>query len=477
MVPSGAPDVVGLQARSDVAALMYRAGTRQPEYTCRRTAQSPSRRMTAAAASATVRTMRAPAAGADRDLPLLRRLAAHRFTKAQLVAIDVVTVVLIAVTFGFLIPHRAPRASGTAWDTGGWVTYAVAAVATPFRRRFPRATLALVLPVALAALYLRAGGGAVVYVAMALYSVAAVSSRRTALIIVGLVASVVLAATIIGGGDQVIMGAIAGVAVVLLGWLAGENTRAGRVYAAQQAERAAEKATAAAAERAEQVQRALADERAQIARELHDIVAHAMSVIAVRSGVARMVIDTDPEQAREALAIIETTTRRSLHEMRLLVSMLRDAEAHHAELSPVPGLGDLDRLVAETAAAGVTVEVTIDGTGHSLSQSADLSAYRIVQEALTNVVRHAGPTRAWVQISYRPGELSIEVTDDGPSGQAPPPASRTGSGHGLIGMRERAALFGGRLSAGPHAGGFRVTASLPTTDSRTSDMHASDGAR
>jgi signal transduction histidine kinase len=268
------------------------------------------------------------------------------------------------------------------------------------------------------------------------------------------------------------------VAVVLLGWLAGENTRAGRIYAAQQAERAAEKAAAAEAERAEQVQRALADERAQIARELHDIVAHAMSVIAVRSGVARMVIDTDPQQAREALAIIETTTRRSLHEMRLLVSMLRDAEDHRAELSPVPGLGDLDRLVADTAAAGVTVEVTIDGTGHGLSQAADLSAYRIVQEALTNVVRHAGPTRARVQISYRPGELGIEVTDDGPGGQAPPPvSSRTGSGHGLIGMRERAALFGGQLSAGPHAGGFRVTASLPTTDSRTSDMHASGGAR
>ncbi len=421
--------------------------------------------------------MPAPAAGADRDLPLLRRLAAHRFTKAQLVAIDVVTVTLIAVTFGFLIPHRAPRASGTAWDAGGWVTYAVAAGVTPFRRRFPRATLALVLPLAMAALYLRAGGGAVVYVVMALYSVVAVSSRRAALIIVGLVASAVLAATIIGGSGPLVPSAIAGVALVLLGWLAGENTRAGRVYAAQQAERAAEKTAAAAAERAEQVRRALSDERAQIARELHDIVAHAMSVIAVRSGVARMVIDTDPQQAREALAIIETTTRRSLHEMRLLVSVLRDAEHHDAELSPVPGLGDLDRLVADAAAAGVTVEVTIDGTGRSLSPAADLSAYRIVQEALTNVVRHAGPARARVQISYRPGELSIEVTDDGPSGQAPPPVSPAGSGHGLIGMRERAALFGGQLSAGPHAGGFRVTASLPTAEFRTSDMHASDGAR
>src|SRR5258708_6953453 len=154
--------------------------------------------------------MPAPAAGADRDLPLLRRLAAHRFTKAQLVAIDVVTVTLIAVTFGFLIPHRAPRASGTAWDAGGWVTYAVAAGVTPFRRRFPRATLALVLPLAMAALYLRAGGGAVVYVVLALYSVVAVSSPRAALIIVGLVARAVLAPTLLRGSRPPVPSAPAG---------------------------------------------------------------------------------------------------------------------------------------------------------------------------------------------------------------------------------------------------------------------------
>jgi signal transduction histidine kinase len=432
--------------------------------------------MTAAPATAIVRIMRAPAEGADRDLPLLRRLAAHRFTTAQLVAIDVVTVALIAVTFGLLLPHRAPRASGIVWDAGGWVTYAVAAVVTLFRRWFPRVTLVTVLPVAMAALYLRAGGGAVIYVVMALYSVVAVSSRRAALIIVGLVAGAVLAAIILGGGDEVIMGAIAGVALVLVGWLAGENTRAGRIYAAQEAERAAEKEAAAEAERAEQVRRALADERAQIARELHDIVAHAMSVIAVRSGVARMMIDTDPQQAREALAIIETTTRRSLREMRLLVSVLRDSGDHNPELAPVPGLSDLGPLIADMAAAGVTVDVQVDGTVRDLPPAADLSAYRIVQEALTNVVRHAGPTRARVRISYRPAELIVEVTDDGPSGQ-PPPMSRPGSGHGLIGMRERAALFGGELAAGPYEAGFRVKASLPTTEFPASDLHASEGVR
>ena len=197
--------------------------------------------------------------------------------------------------------------------------------------------------------------------ALTLYSVVAVSARRTAAIVTG-------AGGRRGAGRhpgrrrlQVAETAIAGLALILLGWLAGENTRASRVYARQRAERAAEREAAAVAEQAEQVSRALADERAQIARDLHDIVAHAMSVIAVRSGVARMVIDSDPEQARDALAIIETTTRRSLHEMRLLVGVLRDPGDQPAELSPVPGLADLDRLIADTAAAGVAAELDVDG--------------------------------------------------------------------------------------------------------------------
>jgi signal transduction histidine kinase len=174
-----------------------------------------------------------------------------------------------------------------------------------------------------------------------------------------------------------------------------------------------------------------------------------------------MVIDSEPDQARDALAIIEITTRRALHEMRLLVGMLRDPGDRAAELSPVPGLADLDRLIADTAVAGVAAEVDVEGDVRPLPPAADLSAYRIVQEALTNVVRHAGPTHARVWIGYRPGEVIIEVTDDGPRGQAPRPIARAGGGHGLIGMRERAALFGGTLDAGPYEGGFRARATLP----------------
>jgi signal transduction histidine kinase len=221
-------------------------------------------------------------------------------------------------------------------------------------------------------------------------------------------------------------------------------------------------------------------------------VAHAMSVIAVRSGVARMVIDSDPQQAREALSIIETTTRRSLREMRLLVSVLRDPDGQDADLSPAPGVSDIGRLVAAADSAGVAVDLAVEGAVRPLPPAVDLSAYRIVQEALTNVVRHAGPTRARVRLSYQPGEVSIEVTDDGAGGTGlagtglagtglagrTPGVARAGGGHGLIGMRERAALFGGELSAGPHQAGFRVAASIPVSEFRAGEeVPAGGGAR
>jgi signal transduction histidine kinase len=398
-------------------------------------------------------------------LPLARRLAAHRSSPSELLAIDVLTVVAITVIFEFFMHRPRPVALAGFWASAGWVVYAVAAAAVLFRRRLPRSTLAVVAPIELALLVFRGGRPAAFFIALALYSAGAVLSRRETQILTGVLAVATLGATIAGRGDQVIPASIGSVALVLLGWLAAENTRAGRAYARQQAERAAEKAAAAEAEHAEQVRRALAGERAEIARELHDIVAHAMSVIAVRSGVARMVLDSDPQQAREALGIIETTTRRSLQEMRLLVGVLRDDDDQEVALKPAPGLADLDRLAADLEVAGVAVDLHVNGTVRVLPPAADLSAYRIVQEALTNVVRHAGPTRAHVRISYRPDEVAIEVLDDGPPGDR---ESHTGhkshGGHGLIGMRERAALFGGELTAGPDGAGFRVRARLRTTD-------------
>jgi signal transduction histidine kinase len=428
-----------------------------------------------APALANVGVMTDPAAERGLSLPLARRLAAYRFSAAQLLAIDLVTVTAVIVIFAFLMPHRPPRALAVFWAGYAWTAWAAAAAAVLARRQWPRAALAVAVAVAVTALSFRAGGPTAFFAALALYSVTVAHSGRAVRAAAATVAAVILAATIAGGGDPAVQASISGVALVALGWLAGENTRASRAWARRQGERAAEldapRGAAAAAERAEQVRRALAGERAGIARELHDIVAHAMSVIAVRSGVARMVIDTDPAQAREALGIIETTTRRSLREMRLLIGVLRaDDEEEEAALRPAPGLADLGRLVTDIAAAGVAVEVAVDGAARPLSPAADLSAYRIVQEALTNVVRHAGPTRAQVAISYRPDEIGIEVTDDGPGGPRPAAAGGEG-GHGLIGMRERAALFGGDLAAGPDGPGFRVRASLPAAAACDAPAH------
>jgi signal transduction histidine kinase len=414
------------------------------------------------------RTMRDEEVDGELDLPIVHRLVKHHYTAVQLMAIDVAVVAFLTVLDELVLPQDTPRVSGTMWDVMGWAGFAVAAVATLLRRRYPRSVLTVIVGVYLVGNSLRADGPTPFYLLMALYSVIAVSSRRVASIVIGVVGLGVIASTIAAGGGagQIIAGVIGGLALEGVGWLAGENTRASRVYAAQHAQRAADKAAAFEADRAEQVRRAVADERVEIARDLHDIVAHAMSVIAVRSGVARMVVDTQPDEAREALGIIETTTRRSLQEMRLLVGVLRSADDDHAELGPAPGLGDIGRLLADLAAAGVSVDVEIDGPPRPLPPAADLSAYRIVQEALTNVVRHAGPTHAKVAITYRPESVGIEVLDDGPDSDAPPnPAlARQGTGHGLIGMRERALLFGGSLEAGPCASGYRVRAELHITD-------------
>ena len=397
-------------------------------------------------------------------VPLLQRVARHRYTPRELFVFDVIAMVLLLLLAVLGGPHKSPRLSTSAAHTFDLITDVLAALAVLCRRRFPRPTLAVLLPIALSILVLRADGPAPFYLALALYSVIAVSPRTTGLRVAAGVIVLCLIGTIVGGGDLEATSLTGLTALLLLAWVAAEYARASRRYARHQAEREAERAAAAEAMQADEIQRAIAGERVKIARDLHDIVAHAMSVIAVRSGVARMVIDSQPEQAREALSIIETTTRRTLQEMRLLVGMLRDDDERAAERGPVPGVEDLDRLVREVELAGVAVELAITGVPRSLPPAADLSAYRIIQEALTNVVRHAGPTRARVQLSYRPEGIGIDIRDEGP-----PPASdggqavaHHGAGHGIIGMRERAAMFGGTLQAQPCEAGFQVRASLRT---------------
>jgi signal transduction histidine kinase len=211
-------------------------------------------------------------------------------------------------------------------------------------------------------------------------------------------------------------------------------------------------------EQEQRTQIALADERARIARELHDVVAHSVGVIVVQAQGARRMIHRDPARADEALATIEDTARSALGEMRRSLGVLR-SEGEQAARAPQPGVGDIEGLLANARSSGLSVDFTVVGTARPLPQGVDLSAYRIVQEALTNTIKHAGRVRSRVTLRYGDDELVVEVKDDGPG---PAADAREGAGHGLVGMRERVAALAGELHAGAGAeGGFMVRASLP----------------
>ena len=214
---------------------------------------------------------------------------------------------------------------------------------------------------------------------------------------------------------------------------------------------------------AEESRRRAGEQRMAIARELHDVLAHHISLISVQAGVALHLMDEQPEQARTALTAIRQASRESLGELRSVLELLRHGTdgadgADGAPRAPAPGLEALDALVERTSAAGLPVTVEVTGTARPLPAAVGLAAYRIVQEALTNVTRHAGrPVTATVRLDYAPDQLTVEVTDDGPGAE-----DASGTGSGLLGMAERAAALGGQLDAGPRpGGGFRVAARLP----------------
>jgi signal transduction histidine kinase len=242
-------------------------------------------------------------------------------------------------------------------------------------------------------------------------------------------------------------------------WFLGDIVRRWQVAAAEHARRADELERA----REELARLAVTAERVRIARELHDVVAHSMSVIAMHAGTGRLAADRDPGAARRALEVAERVSREALAELRRLVTVLRDVDDPVPALAPAPGLPDVHRLVAEVAAAGVTVDVYTDGDLRAVPGGVSLAGYRIVQEALTNVVRHASPARVQLTVRVGDGAVTLEVVDDGARVAGPVPgAAGAGSGHGTIGMRERAAVYGGDLESGPRpGGGWRVAARLP----------------
>jgi signal transduction histidine kinase len=234
----------------------------------------------------------------------------------------------------------------------------------------------------------------------------------------------------------------------VIGFAVGEKYR--------EVDEAKERAVAAEHEREERARRAVADERARIARELHDVVGHSVSVMTVQASAVRRLLEPDQAQVGEALQVVEETGREALAEMRRMVGVLRHAEEAPA-LAPQPSLEQLEKLVQHTRDRGLPVELRIEGEPVALPTGIDLTAYRLVQEGLTNAIKHARAQRAEVLVRYQDGEVELSVSDDGRGG-----GDGDSGGHGLVGMRERVTVYGGKLEAGPRPeGGYRLRATLP----------------
>ena len=360
-------------------------------------------------------------------------------------------------------------------SAGSWAPALLLAllVAAPvgLRRRDPVGALLLALTGCV--LIMTAGGqisrGAFLALALVLFTVAATRTRTVA--VVSLAASVVLLVVqgVILSATGTGSGPATGVALILIiAWILGVSAQQRRAYTARMREQVA---TAAVTE-----------ERLRIARELHDVVAHSMTVAAVQAGFGEYVFDSDPTQARAALGNIQHVTREALSDMQRLLGVLRQdgtgqtgakaadgqpgegppGPARPLQLAPAPGLADLERLVSTTAGAGVRVALTRTGDRRDTPAAIDQAAFRIVQEALTNVVKHSGASTCQVIVGYEPDSLTVEITDPGGDGQGPRAAHANGTGQGILGMRERVGLCGGEFTAGPRPGhGFEVIAHFP----------------
>jgi signal transduction histidine kinase len=295
---------------------------------------------------------------------------------------------------------------------------------------------------------------------LAVYSLACYRQRRGQLWPLVIWVGEVLAHYPLAGKESTALGLAGALAATVVVWVRGDSVRSRRLENQALAERA-ERAEAGREARAAQ---AVAEERARMARELHDVVAHALGVIVMQAGGAGMIPRLEEAKAKAVLSDIEQTGRQAFAEMRRLVGILRDGGGEGVALTPPPSLGQIPALVDRLAGAGLNVRLEVEGDCRPLPAGAELSAYRIVQEALTNTLKHAGPASARVRLSWCPASLDIEITDDGRGNRPGLPAMTAADhgGHGLAVMRERAALFGGDLEAGPSpGGGYRVAARLP----------------
>ena len=374
---------------------------------------------------------------------------AARLSKAALLDVALAAAFLAVGLYEVLVrPLAEDVVGGPTWLN----VLAVLAGTVPlaWRRRAPLAA-ALVVSAALAGRALAAEPLEVYPMTLALlvtaYSVASYAPLRDALLAAGFAALAIAVAVVQGSGTAATPDPLPSAVLYGTVWLVG------RVVGVRH-----QRAESLHRERETLAAEAVAEERARIAREMHDVVSHSLAAIVMQSGGAANVLDSDPDRARQSLVTIEATARRGLEEMRRMLGLLGDPGGSAAELAPQPGLDRIDELLATARSAGLDVECRVEAAGPPLPAAVDVAAYRIVQESLTNVMKHAGADRVEVDVRRAPDHLAVDVRDDGRPAEGEP-----GAGRGLLGMRERVEVLGGTLETGPRAdaNGFRVAARLP----------------
>ncbi|MDX3055362.1 sensor histidine kinase [Streptomyces sp. NE06-03E] len=381
---------------------------------------------------------------------------------------------MICASFAEPNPGHGPVFGARTPGAASVLLMLLGAAALVLRRRRPRTVLAVTgLLSAVEFLLMDPPAPVVMSVVIALFTVAASTDRPTTWR-VGLLTMVVLtvAAMVVGATPWYSQENLGVLAWTGLAGAAGDAVRSRRAFI----DAIRERAERAERTREEEARRRVAEERLRIARDLHDVVAHHIALVNVQAGVAAHVMDKRPDQAKEALAHVREASRSALNELRTTVGLLRQTGDPEAPTEPAPGLAVLDTLVGTFRNAGLPVEVACTDPDSPLPAAVDLAAYRIVQEALTNVRKHAGAgAKAEVSVVRVGGTAEITVLDNG-RGAGPVPAPADGGRHGLLGMRERVTALGGTLTAGPrYGGGFRVHAILPLT-SRTHEPDRPDTA-
>ena len=421
--------------------------------------------------------------------PLLRQLR-----PAHWVALDYAVTVLLALTAVVAFRELADLPGVPRWGAAAIV--AVATVPAAVRRRWPRAALALVVAGAAVATALSTSPAPALAAAFVMYLIPLRRPRPDALRwLAGTLMALAAGLTVFalmphgvhgpGGLTTAVALLLESGLLITAAWMIGYSVRQQRSYSTGLREQADQRARDALAE----ARRARSEERLQIARELHDVVAHSMGLITVQAGVANYVVSERPEEAVRALSSIEEISRGALREMRALLGVLRsdgdpdeeNAAAENgaggdagggtgagprpdsgADLVPAPGLADLGRLAERTAQAGLRVDLDIAGERPALPAGLELAAYRVIQEAVTNVIKHAAADCCRVRVACRDGALTLEVTDNGDAAQRAGQSASPVPGHGIAGMQERVGMYGGEFRAGPLPGrGFRITARFP----------------